>query len=138
MNVKPEYLRRIYNESKPEHWLVGMYMLIMWLYMWCNCARFKINSSSGAISLAGALDRETVAHYLLTVEATDGGGRTAFANLNVTVLDVNDVKPAFLREEYYVTVREDKLTFVRGILEVKVWNMSGHTLLCLNLICNVM
>ncbi|WAQ95751.1 CAD23-like protein [Mya arenaria] len=80
---------------------------------------FTINPTSGEITLNGPLDRETVSHYILTAEATDGGGRTAFTNLNITVQDVNDVKPTFLREEYYVTVREDSLTFLRGNLVVK-------------------
>jgi len=45
---------------------------------------------------------------------------TTFTNLEVKVLDVNDHKPMFKRDEYYVTVREDSMNFLRGDLIVEV------------------
>ncbi|KAL4239415.1 hypothetical protein ACF0H5_000230 [Mactra antiquata] len=80
---------------------------------------FQIDEQSGKITLVGPLDREKVDVYFLTAEARDGGGFTAFVNLVVKVLDINDEKPVFLREEYYVTVREDSLNFLRGDLVVE-------------------
>jgi len=82
--------------------------------------RFKINETSGEIVLNGELDRESVDQYYLTAEARDGGGLTTFTNLEVKVLDVNDHKPMFKRDEYYVTVREDSMNFLRGDLIVEV------------------
>ncbi|XP_052266459.1 cadherin-23-like isoform X2 [Dreissena polymorpha] len=80
---------------------------------------FNVNATSGRVTLTGQLNREVVDRYLLTAEAKDGGGLITFVTLNVTVLDVNDVRPSFTRDEYYVTVPEDRTEFLRGDLVVK-------------------
>lgn len=79
-----------------------------------------MNATSGRVTLNGQLNREVVDRYLLTAEAKDGGGLITFVTLNVTVLDVNDQSPSFTRDEYYVTVPEDRTQFLRGDLVVKV------------------
>ena len=82
--------------------------------------RFTIDETSGVITLTGDLDREQVDTYFVTAEARDGGGLTTFINLDIHVTDVNDKAPVFRREEYYVTVKEDSTTFLRGELTVQV------------------
>ena len=82
--------------------------------------RFRINETTGVITLAEPLDREKVDSYLLTAEARDGGGLTTFINLDLVVNDVNDNAPVFLREEYFGTLPEDSKTFLRGDLVVEV------------------
>ncbi|XP_050740052.1 putative neural-cadherin 2 [Eriocheir sinensis] len=63
---------------------------------------------TGAVLLAGALDRETQAAHTVLVWAVDDGEppRTATATLTLNVTDVNDNAP-FLREPREVTVQEN-------------------------------
>lgn len=51
---------------------------------------FSINSSTGEIKTAAALDYETISGYVLVVTATDGGGLTDTAIVDVTVTDANE------------------------------------------------
>ena len=48
---------------------------------------FAIDDTSGAITVAGALDRETTASYTLTVSATDPAGGAATASVTITLTD---------------------------------------------------
>ena len=62
--------------------------------------QFLINPSTGVISLRSSLDRELISNYTLSIMAFDQSVlpimvRTALATLTITVLDVNDNKPAF-------------------------------------------
>ena len=57
--------------------------------------KFAIATSTGAITVAGALDHETVPSYTLTVEASDGRGGAATATVQIAVTDVpEDAPPA--------------------------------------------
>ena len=56
---------------------------------------FSVDSQSGAISVAGLLDRETVPMYLFTVLASNTPGVSASATVMIDVLDVNDITPQF-------------------------------------------
>ena len=55
---------------------------------------FTINSATGRITLASALDYETRATYSLVIQASDGA-RSTSANLDITVLDENEFAPVF-------------------------------------------
>ncbi len=68
---------------------------------------FAINSTTGAITVAGALDYETTASYSLMVTVTDGGSSplSSTATLAITVTDENDNAPVFTSEAN-VTVSE--------------------------------
>ena len=85
--------------------------------------RFKVDKDTGRVTVSGALDRETVDTYYVSAEARDGGGYTAFTNLQINILDENDKSPVFRREEYFATVREDSLTFLREPVVVEVINL---------------
>ncbi|XP_059167189.1 cadherin-23-like [Physella acuta] len=61
--------------------------------------QFSINKSSGKILLAQSLDRETTQHFSLVVKASDAVNYTT-ANVEVTVLDVNDNSPQFSSNLY--------------------------------------
>ena len=52
---------------------------------------FTINSSTGAITTAAALDYETTTSYSLTITATDAWGNTTTTTQTVNVTDVNEV-----------------------------------------------
>ena len=54
---------------------------------------FKMSTSTGAITVAGALDHETVPSYTLTVEASDGRGGTDTTTVEIAVTDVAEDPP---------------------------------------------
>ena len=47
--------------------------------------KFALDTTTGQITIAAALDSATAASYTLTVEASDGSGETATATVTVTV-----------------------------------------------------
>lgn len=51
---------------------------------------FAIDSNTGEVTTATALDYETVSSYSLTVTVTDGGGLIDNATVTITVTDVNE------------------------------------------------
>ena len=64
--------------------------------------KFDIDRNSGLIRVSGILDRETVAEYVLNVSALDGSyyPREGFGTVIVTLLDVNDNSPIFIKQVY--------------------------------------
>lgn len=70
---------------------------------------FAINSSTGILTLAKALDYELCQKHEMTISATDGGwvARTGYCSVTVNVIDVNDNSPVFLPDEYFPTVLEN-------------------------------
>uniref|UniRef100_A0A2K6ARP0 Protocadherin-16 n=1 Tax=Macaca nemestrina TaxID=9545 RepID=A0A2K6ARP0_MACNE len=58
--------------------------------------------------VTGELDRENRSHYMLQLEAYDGGSppRRAQTLLDVTLLDINDHAPAFNQSRYHAVVSE--------------------------------
>ena len=71
--------------------------------------KFYIDPLNGKIQSAALLDRENVSTYSLVVRATDRGTPPQFAEavVKVILVDTNDNRPVFEKEEYFVTVRED-------------------------------
>ncbi len=67
---------------------------------------FALDASSGALTVAGALDHATSPTYTLTLSATDAHGGSATASVTVTVADVPPA-PAFTAASYAFTVAED-------------------------------
>ena len=71
---------------------------------------FSLNPHSGVLIVSKELDREKQEFYDLTIRAVDGDVNnplSAFANVRVRILDVNDVAPIFTSKEYFVKARED-------------------------------
>ncbi|XP_076758983.1 cadherin 89D [Xylocopa sonorina] len=62
---------------------------------------FRIHPTTGVVYFEGiddrTLDREAKANYSFTIVAKDSGGLTSEAGLRVTVVDVNDNPPSFIR-----------------------------------------
>ena len=72
-----------------------------------NDARlFNINTDSGQITLADALDYETATSHTLGVEVTDSGGRTDTAEIVISVLNVNEHAPIFGKDIYETAIVE--------------------------------
>nr|XP_051684094.1 cadherin EGF LAG seven-pass G-type receptor 1 isoform X2 [Oryctolagus cuniculus] len=74
-----------------------------------SIAYFLIDSATGAVTTARALDRETQDTHVLKVSAVDHGSprRSAATYLTVTVSDTNDHSPVFEQAEYRERVREN-------------------------------
>ena len=73
--------------------------------------RFQIDSTNGLVTLESALDRERVLERIfnLTINVTDGGGKTTTCNLDFVVADKNDEVPTFLGEPFAADVTENAL-----------------------------
>eukprot|EP00062_Callorhinchus_milii_P006047 gi/632946186/ref/XP_007888434.1/ PREDICTED: cadherin EGF LAG seven-pass G-type receptor 3 [Callorhinchus milii] len=70
---------------------------------------FVINSGTGWVTVSAQLDRESVEYYFFGVEARDHGSPTlsASASVTITVMDVNDNRPEFTQQEYFIRLNED-------------------------------
>lgn len=70
---------------------------------------FRIDQSSGSITVDRSLDRESVQEYSLTVQASDGGSppKTDTATVRIVVTDVNDCVPQFTKREYSTKIPEN-------------------------------
>ncbi|OWR45848.1 cadherin protein [Danaus plexippus plexippus] len=70
---------------------------------------FKINASSGQISLLRTLDREAQDEYTLSLVAMDTGSPplTGSGTVKIIVQDVNDNSPDFQRQSYKTSVKEN-------------------------------
>ncbi|XP_064074743.1 fat-like cadherin-related tumor suppressor homolog [Vanessa tameamea] len=74
-----------------------------------HAENFSINKETGVVSVAAALDRETLAFYRLTAHAQDRE-RSEWAcssELEVYIDDINDNAPRFSASIYSVTLPED-------------------------------
>ena len=76
-----------------------------------NTHDFEINNVTGDIVTAATLDRETIAFYLLLIQAIDNPANvtltfTSTALVNITVNDVNDNPPMWAQSEYSVGILE--------------------------------
>ena len=72
---------------------------------------FEINNVTGDIVTVATLDRETIAFYLLLIQAIDNPANvtltfTSTALVNITVNDVNDNPPMWAQSEYSVGILE--------------------------------
>ncbi|XP_055704133.1 protocadherin-like wing polarity protein stan [Phlebotomus papatasi] len=71
--------------------------------------RFAITSQNGRglITIAQPLDYKQERRFVLTVTATDSGGRTDTATVNVNITDANNFAPVFENAPYTSSVFED-------------------------------
>ena len=90
-------------------------------------ADFVLDSSTGAVTLARALDYEASSFYYLQVVVLDGNGGSATTNLNVTVNDVND-GPMFLSTPYSASIQENLNSGTKVLKTTATDQDSGDTL----------
>ena len=55
------------------------------------------------VEILTELDRETIDNYIILIIATDGGGRSSYLNLIISLGDVNEFPPVFNDSNGYVT-----------------------------------
>ncbi|XP_046326847.2 protein dachsous-like [Haliotis rufescens] len=68
---------------------------------------FAISASTGSITAVGDLDRETRTSVLLSVEAEAGNPPNfSTAQVNITILDINDNSPGFAVSNNYLEINE--------------------------------
>uniref|UniRef100_A0A336MVD4 CSON001872 protein n=1 Tax=Culicoides sonorensis TaxID=179676 RepID=A0A336MVD4_CULSO len=71
--------------------------------------RFAITSQNGRglITIAQPLDFKQEKRFLLTITATDSGGRSDTATLNINITDANNFAPTFENAPYTASINED-------------------------------
>ncbi|XP_076827668.1 neural-cadherin [Brachyhypopomus gauderio] len=73
-----------------------------------NLNLFSINPATGTIyTVLRSLDREVEDHYLVVVEARDGGGLSGTGTATIVVSDVNDHPPVFTQRVYLASMAEN-------------------------------
>ena len=70
---------------------------------------FKIHSSTGRIKTIGTLEYNDMKEHMLIIKASDQGvpKRESLFSVVISVVDVNDHKPVFLRSEFEAEVHVD-------------------------------
>ena len=68
--------------------------------------KFSINPDTAVVTVSGELDREVTPSYTMLLEVRDGE-LVGYANLVVTIVDVNEDGPVFDQASYVGYVRED-------------------------------
>lgn len=89
---------------------------------------FQLHASTGALSTARSLDRETRSEYTLEVVAMDRGSPalSATVTVEVKVLDVNDNSPVFGKNSYSVEVSEDAAEGTQVLEVSRHWNEESQ------------
>ena len=67
---------------------------------------FQIEEQTGYIRVAKPLDYESIRNYILTVQAWDGSFGNS-TNVEISILNVNDMKPRFKQDVYTVEQVEE-------------------------------
>ncbi|KAG5282663.1 hypothetical protein AALO_G00058490 [Alosa alosa] len=92
-----------------------------------NIPQFRIDPSSGAITLQAELDYEDQMTYTLAITARDNGipqkSDTTYVEVNVN--DVNDNAPQFLSPRYQGGVSEDAPSFT-SVLQISATDRDAH------------
>ena len=88
-------------------------------------AAFAIGGSTGAVTVKGSLDHESMSSYTLTVEASDGTNK-ATATVTVTVTNVNET-PSFGSSNYSFSVA-DRARVGTSVGSVSATDADGDTL----------
>ncbi|XP_015266644.1 PREDICTED: protocadherin gamma-B5-like [Gekko japonicus] len=71
--------------------------------------KFNLNPRDGIITLKEMIDYEESQIYMLTVQATDGGGLVSYCKAEIVILDVNDNPPEVVLTSVSSTVLEDSM-----------------------------
>merc|ERR1719376_1989225 len=78
--------------------------------------------STGEVLVKSELDRETRDLHYLTFTATDGGGKVTSTTGEITVTDINDISPTWIRDSYFLSILDNDDSFE---LEIKVEDLDS-------------
>ena len=67
-----------------------------------DAGKFALNASSGVITVAGALDYETITSYTITVKVSDGSVFSATKTITINVTDINDIAPVVVDSSFSI------------------------------------
>lgn len=84
---------------------------------------FVIEEDSGKIYTKLPLDYETMPSYTLTVQATDGGGRSSTASVTISLRNLDDNSPVCFPSHYHQVSVYENITVgstVSMVLEILV------------------
>uniref|UniRef100_A0A3Q2QKZ6 Cadherin domain-containing protein n=1 Tax=Fundulus heteroclitus TaxID=8078 RepID=A0A3Q2QKZ6_FUNHE len=86
----------------------------------------SVGEFSGLLTLTRELDYEKESSYNLQIKAKDGGwiSKSAWLNVTVIVIDVNDNPPVFSMSEYIATLRENSKVRT-NVLDVKATDIDS-------------
>ena len=84
---------------------------------------FSIDESTGVITSLIEFDREIRSNFSFEVVATDAGGSSGSAVVEILIGDANDNQPTFIPEMYSTSIRED-IPVNGSILEVTVSDLD--------------
>ncbi|XP_063309266.1 cadherin EGF LAG seven-pass G-type receptor 2 isoform X2 [Pelobates fuscus] len=127
VNTSPQFQTPSYQVSVPENKPAGTFVVQLRasdpdegaagrlefsmdaLFDSRSASFFSLDPSSGEVTTADELDRETKSTHVFRVTVSDAGvpRRTAMATLTVSVSDTNDHDPTFEQPEYRESVREN-------------------------------
>ncbi|KAM5301570.1 protocadherin gamma-B3 isoform 12-T12 [Glossophaga mutica] len=120
----PVFTQDMYRVSVPENLPVGSSVLRVTAtdldegvnaeitYAFINIGKevrqlFKLNSKTGELSIGRGLDFEEREHYIIGVEAKDGGHHTAHCKIQIVILDENDNVPEITLDSASKLIQED-------------------------------
>lgn len=86
-------------------------MRFSFLFFFCRLPLFNVFSANGTVYVKNGrdLDRERKNSYSATLQAQDSVGNVGTTVLEITIQDVNDQRPEFLRNPYEVFIFENKV-----------------------------
>nr|XP_033783348.1 protocadherin beta-1 isoform X3 [Geotrypetes seraphini] len=70
---------------------------------------FKLNQSTGEITVQGSIDFEETKIHEINIQATDGGGLSGYSKVIVEILDENDNSPEVMITSIVSPIPEDSL-----------------------------
>ena len=100
-------------------------MVILFICVGKDSKYFELNKTTGLLSVKERIDLEGMSYVTsleITVMVEDQSGLTDSADLNFTVLDVNDNVPTFSQSVYTVNITEE--TALSG-LDYSINNITG-------------
>ncbi|XP_022102519.1 cadherin EGF LAG seven-pass G-type receptor 1-like isoform X2 [Acanthaster planci] len=142
----PVFYEDIYYADVSEHAPVGTVLLMVQALDWddggageityniSNGAEdmggltdFAVHPVTGVVAVVGDLDREAKGVYMINLTATDQGkpARSAEAQLQITLLDVNDNAPVFVTNRYEIVVDENTYVMSRVLRVIATDNDIG-------------
>lgn len=116
--LPPEFSSDMYEEEVPEDTALNTILVTVTAtrdghlieygldYLFSSLP-FFVNASTGAVTLASQLNRETASYYVFPVQATDvETGAVGVALVAITVTDINDNRPVISPETQVLSLSE--------------------------------